>query len=531
MSSLRKNAEGNEIFEFFGLRFDVDLAERIIQSAPREARVAPRAFLKSFVDAGEDEPDENGVMHIDITKHYVNKEHMKTVDITKPGIVAVAINKADPKRNLGEKPFSILIDGNHRAARALQENKEFKVYVLTPEESWKALEKVTYQGLLKHYVNPTKKPAKPRVKKPPATIVDKVLHEGDKVEYNGQKAIVDDIRGTVIGIKTNDGGYERVNESQLKKIAMKQPGGAPHSANEVARNTNTDLAKLDADWYELKIVFTKEQHPVWAYVPMGMESTPRAVVPITSARRPRRMVYPQKPDVMVPSGQICKDCGEEYKEGYCEQCGDHISTHCDANNSAVPCQDCGQWVGNCCCMTNDPRGNLCNRCFAQKKTGAKQEYTSERTSVNQLPSVFNRVDWEPKTVNLDYGGGKFNQAGDFLKDKGVTNLVFDPYNRAAEHNKDIMHKLKKRKADTATIANVLNVIKEPAIRKQVMRKVKSLVKPGGSVYIMCYRGEGKCPGPTCNGWQENRPIKTYLEEVESVFSSAELSGAMIIARV
>jgi hypothetical protein len=161
----------------------------------------------------------------------------------------------------------------------------------------------------------------------------------------------------------------------------------------------------------------------------------------------------------------------------------------------------------------------------------KQEYTSERTSVNQLPAVFNRVEWQPKTVNLDYGGGRFDNAVEFLKGKGVTNLVFDPYNRAAEHNKDIMHKLKKRKADTATIANVLNVIKEPEIRKQVMRKVRGLVKPGGFVYVMCYRGRGECSGPTCNGWQENRPIKTYLEEVQQVFGDAEVQGQMIVARV
>jgi hypothetical protein len=169
--------------------------------------------------------------------------------------------------------------------------------------------------------------------------------------------------------------------------------------------------------------------------------------------------------------------------------------------------------------------------FLKKADPAKQEYTSERTSVNQLPAVFKRVEWQPKTVNLDYGGGRFDQATEFLKGQDVVNLVFDPYNRAAEHNKDIMHKLKKRKADTATIANVLNVIKESAIRKQVLRKVKSLVKPGGTVYIMVYRGEGNCPGPTCNGWQENRPLKTYLEEVQSVFREADVSGPMIIARV
>lgn len=62
-------------------------------------------------------------------------------------------------------------------------------------------------------------------------------------------------------------------------------------------------------------------------------------------------------------GTICKECGEQVERGACAGCGDYISTHCDASNSAVPCQDCGKWFGNCCCMNKDPKGNRCNKCF------------------------------------------------------------------------------------------------------------------------------------------------------------------------
>lgn len=62
----------------------------------------------------------------------------------------------------------------------------------------------------------------------------------------------------------------------------------------------------------------------------------------------------------------CSYCREHnVEEGNCAGCSDPINTHCDASNSAVQCQDCANWFGNCCCMTDDPKGNLCNKCFAK----------------------------------------------------------------------------------------------------------------------------------------------------------------------
>ena len=160
----------------------------------------------------------------------------------------------------------------------------------------------------------------------------------------------------------------------------------------------------------------------------------------------------------------------------------------------------------------------------------EQEYTSEGTSVNQLAKVFRQVGWEPNMVNLDFGGGKYDRAVEYLKSHGAENLVFDPYNRPAEHNKMVMDRIRKQKADTTTCCNVLNVIKEPEIRCQMLRKIKGMVKPDGTVYISVYRGVGRDPRETSNGWQENRPLKTYLEEVQSVFMDAEIKGGIIIAR-
>src|SRR5208282_4922149 len=112
----------------------------------------------------------------------------------------------------------------------------------------------------------------------------------------------------------------------------------------------------------------------------------------------------------------------------------------------------------------------------------QQEITSAGTSLNQVPASFKAIDWERGTKNLDYGGGKYDTASDFLKNKGVTNEVYDPFNRTEKHNANVYNRFTKTPADTATIANVLNVIKEPAVRQNVLQEVASKVKPRGTVY-------------------------------------------------
>ena len=60
-----------------------------------------------------------------------------------------------------------------------------------------------------------------------------------------------------------------------------------------------------------------------------------------------------------------------------------------------------------------------------------QEFTSAKTSINKnkVPALFKLAVFKPDTVNLDYGGGKFDTATEYLKKFNVTNLIYDPYNR------------------------------------------------------------------------------------------------------
>ncbi len=161
-----------------------------------------------------------------------------------------------------------------------------------------------------------------------------------------------------------------------------------------------------------------------------------------------------------------------------------------------------------------------------------QEFTSENTSINssRLPAIFNMVSFEPETVNLDYGGGKFDNVAEYLTQYDVVNLVYDPYNRTSEHNSEVIGLIREHGgADTATLSNVLNVIKEPEVRINVLKNISKLLKSDGTLYITVYEGTGKGnEGPTKSGYQLNKKTADYLEEIQQVFPDAKRKGKLII---
>lgn len=164
---------------------------------------------------------------------------------------------------------------------------------------------------------------------------------------------------------------------------------------------------------------------------------------------------------------------------------------------------------------------------------AQQEFSSAATSINstKLPAIYNMVEFRPGDVVVDFGGGKFDNAVNYLKDKDVTLLVYDPYNRSAEHNKEVLRLLKEHGgADAAVNSNVLNVIKEPEAREAVLKNIKKITKRGAPIYITVYEGRGDgAEGPTKSGYQLNRKTGDYMDEVGRVFSNVKRKGKLITA--
>lgn len=167
-----------------------------------------------------------------------------------------------------------------------------------------------------------------------------------------------------------------------------------------------------------------------------------------------------------------------------------------------------------------------------------QAITSADTSINKtkLPATFTKpwVVFPKGGVNVDIGGGRFDNATEHLAKKGVTNHTYDPYNRSQEHNETVVDAVAGGKTDTATVNNVLNVIKEPQARSQVIAQAADAVKPEGVAYFKIYEGsksgKGSSPKSKPDNWQENRKTESYTDEVKAHFQDVQRRGDILIAK-
>lgn len=111
--AIKGSGDNYHRFVFLTLEFDVDKAVRMVKTLSKAAEVVNW------------NPDHNGI--------YVNRAHTAHVDPKSPGIMAKLRFKTT-----GEL-LILCIDGNHRAARAVQDGTEFSAYWLTEQESYSLL--------------------------------------------------------------------------------------------------------------------------------------------------------------------------------------------------------------------------------------------------------------------------------------------------------------------------------------------------------------------------------------------------------
>ena len=176
----------------------------------------------------------------------------------------------------------------------------------------------------------------------------------------------------------------------------------------------------------------------------------------------------------------------------------------------------------------------CNKEFEDYELSfPEQEFDSAKTSINstKVPAIYKLVHFPANSIVLDYGGGKWDTGVEYLEEQGCEGYVYDPYNRSSQHNRNVLRALRSNGgADIALCSNVLNVIKEPEARIQVLKNIAKITKPGGKVYITVYEGSGKGnEGATKSGYQLNRKTADYIEEIQSVFPDAQRKGKLISA--
>lgn len=162
-----------------------------------------------------------------------------------------------------------------------------------------------------------------------------------------------------------------------------------------------------------------------------------------------------------------------------------------------------------------------------------QEFDSANTSINsnKLPAIYRMISIPKDTVGVDFGGGRFDNSIEYIKDLGATLCVYDPYNRSKEYNIETLKTLRANGgADWAINSNVLNVIKEPSARKAVLENISKITKSGAPIYITVYEGRGDAKeGQTKSGYQLNRKTADYIDEIQEVFPDAKRKGKLIVA--
>lgn len=178
----------------------------------------------------------------------------------------------------------------------------------------------------------------------------------------------------------------------------------------------------------------------------------------------------------------------------------------------------------------------------------EQEFTSKNTSINstKLPSIYHNrhftrcvqsiIDTTGTCCIIDYGCGKYTNhiAMDvYKKYHGLAAIKFyDKYNQSASVNKDTL--LYMTVADVTVVSNVLNVIKEEEVIRDILRDLfRNITCSHGFVYFSIYEGNksgiGKQTKEDC--WQRNEPAENYIPLLKEYFNCVIQHGNILICSI
>lgn len=164
----------------------------------------------------------------------------------------------------------------------------------------------------------------------------------------------------------------------------------------------------------------------------------------------------------------------------------------------------------------------------------KQTYTSKDTSISVVNRVYTHMDFQPQSVILDYGGGKYDKNIEYMKTRGCKVVIYDPYNRSEEYNQQTLAYIKQVPIRYIVCSNVLNVIKENNIVADVLRKMQGIQKAQQGpcdIYIAIYEGNKSGKGAITNkGYQRNEKLAQYLSKIYQYFdkNKVEVKDNIII---
>lgn len=126
---------------------------------------------------------------------------------------------------------------------------------------------------------------------------------------------------------------------------------------------------------------------------------------------------------------------------------------------------------------------------------------------------------------VDVGGGAYDANSAYVAQKYLIDCnVYDPYKRDAQHNLKVIESSRVRPFDATVSFSVLNVISDDEARLGHIRLCQNILKTGGKAIFKVWPGDGTGIGrQTASGYQSNRDIHTYVDEIRNIFGSQNVT--------
>jgi len=128
---------------------------------------------------------------------------------------------------------------------------------------------------------------------------------------------------------------------------------------------------------------------------------------------------------------------------------------------------------------------------------------------------------------LDFGGGKYSEAQEYLRSLGAVCEVYDPYNRSHEENMRVLN----QKYDLMMCNNVLNVLTDDVLPHVVLDMYKvaqmcGVIKIVVTVYERDRSGVGCYTGK--NSYQRNEKTAAYIDKLRCFLGVSRHKKAVVV---
>ena len=128
---------------------------------------------------------------------------------------------------------------------------------------------------------------------------------------------------------------------------------------------------------------------------------------------------------------------------------------------------------------------------------------------------------------LDFGGGKYSEAQEYLQSLGAVCEVYDPYNRPHKENVKVL----KQKYDLMMCNNVLNVLTDDVL-ENVIQDMLKVAKMCGVIKIVVTVYERDRTGVGCqtgeNSYQRNEKTANYIDKLRCFLAVSRHKKALLV---